>query len=158
MSVQGRDSDRAQVYAAESAAFEGTGYELTVTLDHLVRLAERVATSDWWVVDRIDIRASRSDARSSATRWSGESGPVIHLAGPQMTMATLAHELAHALAGRSQGHGPVYRRAHVDVVGALLGPTPAGWLEESYRLHGLGIGPRSWPDPPPAAPAGPIAL
>jgi hypothetical protein len=158
VSVIRRDGDRAQVYAAESAAFEGTGYELTVAFDELLRLSERVTAGDWWVLGPVEIRASRSDARSSATRWTGEDGPVIHLAGPQMTMATLAHELAHALAGRTHGHDSVYRRAHLDVVGVLLGEVPRVWLEEAYRLHGLRVGHRRWSTPPPPTPRGPIAL
>ena len=40
----------------------------------------------------------------------------IRVAAGQCTSATLAHELAHALAGVDHGHDAVFRAAHVDVV------------------------------------------
>lgn len=152
------DSDRAQVYAAENAAFEGTGYEVTVAFERLVGLAGRLFESSWWPIGAVAVRPARSDASSSTTRWAAGEVPVVRLAAPQLTMATLAHELGHALAGRHHGHDAVFRRAHVDVSTTLLGYEPGEWLVEAYRLHGLGIGCRSWPEPPRTTPVGPIAL
>ena len=54
-----------------------------------------------------------------------------------MTPATLVHELAHALAGVAAGHGPAFRRAHVDLVGYVFGDTEAGWLLDAYAQMGL---------------------
>ena len=152
------DGDRAQVYAAELAAFAGTGFEVSVALDRLVVLAHRLFATPWWPCGTTVIRAARTDARSSTTRWGGGSAPVIRLAEPQLTMATLAHELAHVLAGSGHGHDATFRRAHLDVVGELLGDVQMEWLAEAYRLHGLGIGARTWPAPPDRAAGGPIAL
>lgn len=152
------DRDRAQVYAAELAAFAGTGFEVSVSLERLVELAERLFVAAWWPCGSIEVRVARSDARSSTTRWSAGSGPVIRLAEPQMTMATLAHELAHVLAGSGHGHDATFRRAHVDVTRELLGVTQGEWLVEAYRTHGLGIGERRWPTPPSHRAPGPIAL
>jgi hypothetical protein len=152
------DSDRAQVYAAEFAAFEGTGYEAVVDLDRLVALAGRLFDAPWWPSGVVTVRSARSDAVSSTTRWVPGADPVIRLARPQLTMATLAHELAHVLAGRQHGHDAVFRRAHVDISRTLLGSEPGEWLADAYRLHGLTLGPRRWPEPPVRASSGPIAL
>jgi hypothetical protein len=76
-----------------------------------------------------------------------------------MTPATVVHELAHVLAGVERGHGPSFRRAHVDLVGFAFGDEQAGWLLDAYVAVGLAPGERTWPAPPvrPAA-GGPIAL
>jgi hypothetical protein len=65
-----------------------------------------------------------------------------------MTPATLIHELAHVLAGVAAGHGPVFRRAHVDLAGFAFGDTEAGWLLDAYAAMGLTTGGRHWPTPP----------
>lgn len=158
MTVAGIDHDRAQVYAAELAAFAGTGFEVCVALDRLVELAGRLFAGPWWPCGAIEIRMARSDARSSVTRWVSGSGPVIRLAEPQMTMATLAHELAHVLAGSGHGHDATFRQAHLDVVEDLFGPAQGEWLAEAYRTHGLHIGQRLWPGPPARGGGGAIAL
>ena len=97
--------------------------------------------------DTAIVRA-RSDASSSSTRQRGSDQPVVRLAAPQMTAATVLHELAHVLAGVGAGHGPTFRRAHVDLVGYVLGDTEAEWLLDAYAAVGLEPGARSWPTPP----------
>ena len=144
------DRGREQVYAAELAAYDGTDLEVVVPLDALTALAARVTAGPWWPGPPVAVRASRSDARSSTTR--GRDGfAEIRLAGEQSTPATLVHELAHALAGSGAGHGPRFRRAHVDVAMVAFDVDCAGWLEHAYRDHGLPIGDRSWGEPPAAA-------
>ena len=78
----------------------------------------------------------------------GDATPVVRLAAPQLTPATLVHELAHVLAGVGAGHGPVFRRAQVDLARFVFGDAEAGWLLDSYRAMGLRPGRRAWPDPP----------
>ena len=148
MSDLGPDIGREAVYAAEIAAFEGTCHETLIGFESLVALARTVIESSWWPCGEIAIVRARRDAGSSSTRQRGSGAPVVRLAAPQMTAATLLHELAHVLAGLGSGHGGRFRRAHVDLVGYTLGDLEAGWLLDAYGAMGLEPGPRTWPAPP----------
>ena len=148
------DRGRAEVYAAELAAYDGTDLEAVVAFDELVALAERVTSEAWWPAGRVPVRRARSDARSSATRHNARA--VIHLAGPQMTPATLIHELAHVLAGVAAGHGELFRCAHVDLASFAFGSERGHWLAATYAGAGLSVGTRRWPQPPLAG--APVAL
>lgn len=150
------DHGRADVYAAEIAAFEGTTFEQVSPLDELVRLAQRLYAAHWWPRGQIAVVASRSDALSSSTRQRGDTVPVVRLAAPQMTPATLVHELGHVLAGVGSGHGPLFRRAYVDVATAAFGAEPASWLSEQFAAHDLASCARRWRTPD--VYHGPIAL
>jgi len=103
----------------------------------------------------------RSDARSSATRCSVADGIAheetqIGIAAPQATIATAAHELAHALAGVGCGHDATFRRAHLDVVELITnldrssgrGMVHVDQLKQAYGAVGLAVGKREWPQPP----------
>lgn len=142
------DRDRAQVYAAEVAAFEGTSFETIDSFDSLVVAARRATQAFWWPVPELEIVESRVDARSSTTSWRLGNVPTIRLARPQQTLATLSHELAHVLAGSDAGHGAVFRRAHLDVTSAVIGADGAAWLSDAFVAFGLPIGQRTWPEPP----------
>ena len=132
------DHGRAAVYAAEITAFEGTSYESVAPFEELLGLGRLVTSAAW---------------------WRGSEPLVVRLAAPQMTPATVLHELAHVLAGLDAGHGELFRRAHVDLVGYALGDEPATWLVEAYLGMGLRPGLRRWPSPPVRREAGgPIAL
>ncbi len=153
------DVGREAVYAAEIAAFEGTSYESFRPLEQLVSIAADITASAWWPHGDVAIVAARRDASSSSTRQHAGSDPVVRLAAPQLTEATLVHELAHVLAGVAAGHGPVFRRAHVDLTGAAFGDEPATWLLDAYAAMRLTVGERSWPVPPLTGRAGgPMAL
>ena len=156
--MSGADVGREAVYAAEIAAFEGTSYETVVALDELLVLAELVTSAAWWPCGATDVVKARRDAASSSTRQQGIAAPVVRLAAPQMTPATLLHELAHVLAGLDAGHGERFRRAHVDLVGYAFGDTEAGWLLDAYAAVDLEPGDRSWPAPPVRGAGGAIAL
>jgi putative metallohydrolase (TIGR04338 family) len=151
------DLGREAVYAAEIAAFDGTSHESITDYDELAALARSVTTAAWWPHGPTQVVRARSDASSSSTRQRGQDHPVIRLAAPQMTPATVIHELAHVLAGVGTGHGAEFRRAHVDLVGFALGETEAGWLLEAYASVGLAPGRRTWAEPPVRRP-GAIAL
>ena len=153
------DRGRAEVYAAELAAYEGTDLEEVAAFDELVALADRVMSEAWWPAGRVPVRRARSDARSSATRHTARA--VIHLAAPQMTSATVIHELAHVLAGVAAGHGELFRRAHVDLASFAFGSERGRWLAAAYAGAGLSLGTRRWPEPPlvgVAVALGPIPL
>lgn len=153
------DIGREAVYAAEIAAFEGTAYETLTPFADLLSLAELIATAGWWPHGSIDVVPARADAGSSSTRQRSGGRPVVRLAAPQMTPATVVHEFAHVLAGVGHGHDAVFRRAHVDLAGYALGDEPAGWLIDGYAAMGLEPGSRAWPPPPVRRTAGgPLAL
>lgn len=153
------DVGREALYAAEIAAFDGTSYEVVTDFDELLELVRTVTTAPWWPGDEVAVVRARRDASSSSTRQRGSDAPVVRLAAPQMTPATVLHELAHVLAGVGAGHGEVFRRAYLDLVGFAFGHTEAGWLLDAYAVSGLAPGERRWPAPPAAHGAvGPIAL
>jgi hypothetical protein len=153
------DDGRAAVYAAEIAAFEGTSYEALTPFAELVVLARTITTAGWWPRGDIAVVRARADANSSSARQHGADRPTVRLAAPQMTPATLVHELAHVLAGVGSGHGPAFRRAHVDLAGYAFGETEAVWLLEAYAAMQLAPGPRAWAQPPVRdGRAGPLAL
>lgn len=153
------DIGREAVYAAEIAAFEGTSHESLTPFDDLAALALVIVEATWWPHGPIEVVPARSDAGSSSTRQHGGGRPVVRLATPQMTPATIVHEFAHVLAGVEHGHDEVFRRAHVDLVGFCLGDGPVGWLLDGYAAMGLAPGSRAWPAPPVRRTAGgPLAL
>jgi hypothetical protein len=153
------DHGRAAVYAAEIAAFDGTSYESVTPFDLMRDLGRLVTAAAWWPHGDIEIVPARPDAASSSARQRGSGPPVVRLAAPQMTPATVLHEFAHVLAGLAAGHGPIFRRAHVDLVGYAFGEEPATWLVDAYRGMGLEPGVRRWLAPPiRRETGGPLAL
>jgi hypothetical protein len=162
------DAERSAVYGAELAAFDGTDLETVVGVERLGARLRAVVAGEWWPGPLIDVRAARADARSSTTRCATvPSGgrAVIRFAATQATVATAAHELAHALAGADAGHGPIFRTAYLDVIGVI---TNLDTTDRRHTLHvdqlatafdeaGLMVGERRWPPPPPSA-TGAIAL
>lgn len=160
------DRDRAQVYAAELAAFDGTDLEDVIGVETVAAAISVVVSGSWWPGRRVTVREMRSDARSSATRCAvdGVDAADIGLAATQATVATGAHELAHALAGVEHGHDAMYRRAHLDVVLAMTnldratgrGILHVDQLIRAYAAAGLTVADRTWRPPPPAG--GAIAL
>jgi hypothetical protein len=153
------DIGREAVYAAEIAAFEGTSFESVTLFAELLDLAALIADAEWWPHGEIAVVPARADAGSSSTRQRAGTAPVIRLAAPQITPATVVHEFAHVLAGVAHGHDDVFRRAHVDLVGYALGDDPAVWLLDGYAAMGLQPGRRSWEAPPVRREAGgPVAL
>lgn len=151
---QPRDRDRAAVYAAELAAFDGTDLEDVVPLAVLAERARLVTGSEWWPGPALDVRPARRDARSSTTRCDG-AGATVRIAAGQSTVATLAHELAHALAGAARGHDAVFRQAYLDVVVAVTNAVStdrrrhlhADQLADAFRAAGLAVAGRNWPPP-----------
>jgi len=158
------DADRAAVYAAELSAFDGTDLELVVGLERLSALADELTAGEWWPGPDVVVRPARSDARNSSTRCAAP-GATIRLASGQATVATAAHELAHALVGVGAGHDGRFRAAYLDVVAVVtnLDPTDrrgalhVDQLRIAFAADGLDVASREWPAPPSTI-AGPIAL
>jgi hypothetical protein len=159
------DGDRTAVYAAELAAFEGTDLEQLRPFDQLAELAREMTAGEWWPGPEVRFQRARVDARSSSTRCADRDGATVRLAHRQLTVATVAHELAHALAGGAAGHDAVFRIAYADVVAVITNIVTTDrrrdlhvrQLLEAFGDAGLLVGSRRWPAPP-SATSGAIAL
>jgi hypothetical protein len=136
------------VAAAEERAFGGT--ELDEPIDRRAaeaRLAE-VTGGTWWRCcgPAVTVARPRAGTRSSSARGATDRVE-IQLTEGQLSIATVAHELAHALAGVEHGHDDDFRAAYVDVVTALAGAAPAAALSEALAAMGIAAGRRRWPPP-----------
>jgi hypothetical protein len=153
-----RDCGRAEVYAAEAAAFDGTDLELVRSFEEVSSVIAAVVEGPWWPGPPVQVVAARRNAASSSARTRTDATTVIRLAAEQSTIATAAHELAHALAGPRAGHSPVFLAAYLDVVAVM---TNLDSCDRRHRLHvdqlhdalvtaGLVVCARTWPPPPEA--------
>jgi hypothetical protein len=137
-----------------------------VGFDEVAAAIRDVIDGPWWSGPAVTVRAARSDARSSSARCAaGGESTTISIASDQATIATAAHELAHALAGPEAGHDELFRAAYLDVLAVM---TNRSFVDRRGDLHvrqlrtalagaGLEVGPRRWGEPP-ARTTGPIAL
>ena len=150
------DCSRSEVYAAEVAAFDGTDLESVLPFETIARTIASVVAGEWWPGPPVDVQPARRDAASSSTRSQDGGTVVIRFAAGQLTTATAAHELAHALAGPAVGHSPIFLAAYLDVVEVI---TNVDARDRRRRLHvdqlgrsldaaGLEVGRRWWPAPP----------
>jgi len=143
------DRGRTALAEAEAAAFGGTDLEVERGVDELVARAAQVTSGSWWRAaggPAVTVRPSRSSARSSHARLV-QGAVDVALAPGQRDLATLVHELAHALAGVEHGHDVHFRRALVDVVAVVAGTTSARVLIDALVGFAVPIGPRPWPAP-----------
>jgi len=144
------DRGREAVYAAEEAAFGGTTLDEARPFGVLRARAGSVVNGAWWRRaggPPVELVAARPSARSSSARSGSDGRSVVRLAAGQLDELTVAHELAHLLAGVEYGHDERFRVAHVDVVALLAGSDAARTLGEAYRTFGLELALRPWPPP-----------
>ncbi len=127
------DCGRSEVYAAEAAAFDGTDLEAVVPFEAAAQAIESVVSGEWWPGPPVEVRPARRDAASSSARGLEGGSAVIRLAAGQTTIATAAHELAHALAGPAAGHSPRFLVAYLDVVAVITN------LDSRDRRHHLHV-------------------
>jgi hypothetical protein len=150
------DCGRTELYAAEIAAFDGTDLESVMPFDEVVAVIDAVTGGSWWPAGPVRVVAARRNARSSSAQLLEGSTTVIRLSAEQSTVATAAHELAHALAGPAAGHSAVFLAAYLDVVAVV---TNRNSLDRRHDLHvdqlrraldaaGMVVGQRQWPAPP----------
>lgn len=163
------DIGRAAVYACEIAAFDGTDLESAQPMADIAELVDRVTSGAWWPGPAVRVEAARHGARSSGAHGpvsGGGGAPVrIRVAVGQATVATAAHELAHALAGVGHGHDPLYRCAYLDVIHVITNIDPTDrrgdvhvrQLADAFASAGLTLAGRRWPTPDPSV-GGPIVL
>lgn len=146
------DVGREAVAAAEAAAFDGTSAGDSIQRDDAHRLVEAVVTGAWWrsagpsVVVSVPRRSARSSS-ARAVRSAVDRAVEVRLTDEQLSPATVAHELAHALAGVAHGHDAVYRSAYVDVTSVVAGAAAGAALADAFVRFGLDVAPRSWPSP-----------
>ena len=162
------DVGRTELYACELAAFDGTDLEDGRPFEEVDRTIRSIVQGHWWSGPVVTVRRARAGTVSSATAGSSEfaEAPIeIRLAEGQCTVATAAHELAHALAGVPHGHDGVFRRAYLDVVAMVTNLDPldrrgdihVDQLAAAFAAAGLFVAERQWP-PPDAGTVGAIAL
>lgn len=139
------------VSEAEARAFGGTDAEAILPLAELVQRAAELTTGEWWAesgAPAVTVRPARASARSSRARARPDGAAVVlALADGQLDLATLAHELAHALAGVGHGHDARYRTAAVDVATVLVGLEAGAALAAAFDAFGLDRRARAWPAP-----------
>jgi hypothetical protein len=151
--VTARDDDgRTAVYAAEEVAFGGTDATDDHDIAELAAAAAVLTAGEWWRSaggPHVRVVAARRSAGSSTARAEPVPGAAVdvHVAAGQRTVATLAHELAHALAGVARGHDALFRAAHVDLTALLVGRAAALALTAAYRELGVPAASRAWPSP-----------
>lgn len=144
------DSGREAVNAAEAAAFDGTSAGDPIPRDEAHRLVDAVAAGAWWrsAGPSVVVTVPRRSARSSSARAAvGAHSVEVRLTDEQLSPATVAHELAHALAGVAHGHDAVYRAAYVDATSVVVGASSSAALADAFARFGLDVAPRRWPAP-----------
>ena len=151
------DRHRQAVYDAEDVAFGGTAYDEPLPFADAAELVGAFCATGRWAALGLPVPAvapTRADSSRSYAECDGDA--VLHLAPAGCTVATIAHELAHLLAhrlGRSDdpAHGLAFRRADVDLAGALMGTVAAERLAAAFAGAGLDLGPELDVGPTPCA-------
>jgi hypothetical protein len=157
------------VYAAETVAFGGTDFDVAIPVGDAIALGRSVVTTSWWPGPPVEIVAARSGAWSSSARCRSVDGVRRHqirIAAPQSSSATVAHELAHVLAGPDAAHGASFRRAYLDTVAVVSNldsmsrrrTVHVDQLAAAFAAAGLDVADRRWPAPPPELAGRPIPL
>jgi hypothetical protein len=142
------DRGKVAVAAAEEMAFGGTDLDVPLGRSAVERRVADLTTGPWWrsCGPSVAMATPRRGTRSSSAEH--RTGHVtIRLADEQLTVATAAHELAHALAGVGHGHDAVFRVAYVDVVAVLAGSAHTTALADGFVAMGVAVGDRRWPAP-----------
>lgn len=144
-----RDRHRRQVYVAEELAAENTVLDNHHDAHWLAALVGDVVVSPWWAAagghDRVDVVVNRSAQRSY---WDPQRRR-LSLSPRATTVATVTHELAHALVTDTgpmwrSPHGSEFRGAHVLIRRLVLGYRCAMDLAEVYRQFGLAVDTTPW--------------
>lgn len=146
-----RDADRQRVYDAEDLVFDETLFTEPLGATGVVDLARLVNADRWWVDNGVPFTVSpaRRESLHSSAFVAGDVAR-IRLSIHQEDAATLAHELAHLLAGRHDGgtgHGPLFRAAQLDTVTLVCGTKTAARLGRAYADAALPWSLRCWQDP-----------
>ena len=132
--MTGVDRGRAAVSAAEDMAFGGTGLDLALDRAGVDRALAAITGGPWWSScgPSVTLASPRGGTRSSSARARHDHVEITFAEG-QLTVTTVAHELAHALAGVGHGHDAMFRAAFVDVIAVLAGPDAAADLTGSFH-------------------------
>ncbi len=154
-----RDTHRRASYDAEAAAYDGTAFEVPVGLYALAKLSLGVSRSRWWARAHGGAGPRLRETRPDATHsWASVPRNEIRFCRHGDTVATLGHELAHLVAPDDR-HGPLFRRAQLDLMSMLAGPSAAAALDASFHRARLAVAerPSSWAEPADCGPGGLLA-
>jgi hypothetical protein len=134
-----RDTSKQKTYDAETSAFEDTAFERPVGLWALEQISGLIYKTSWWEKSSLRLTgATIVEAAVTATSSKAVlSANEIRIAYGMDTVATLCHELAHFVC--TDGHGPRFRGAVVELIRMVGGDTDAERLESTYRRHGLSL-------------------
>jgi hypothetical protein len=134
--------------AAEEMAFGGTDLDDLLGREVAERRIAQLTAGPWWRSCGPTVIASAPRGGMRSSRTLDRPGHVgIQLSDEQLNLATVAHELAHALAGIEHGHDATFRAAFVDVVAVLAGAASASMLGEAFDTMRAPAGNRQWPPP-----------
>lgn len=142
----------AAVAAAEAAAFGGTGFDAPISRVELQRAFDSLIAQEWWSACFAGAPPSLTlvtpPARTlTSTARRREGSFEIRVADGQLSRATLAHELAHVLAGLGTRHDALFRRAYVDVASVVGDVVTGEWLAAAFDEVALALAWRRWPAP-----------
>jgi len=138
-----RDTQKSKVYAAERSVFPID--ELNPRYRDLTAcqaLVDRWCASAWfrkrWGVRRVTVTGNGGE-RSSRGGGSGIRMLVTH-----RNQYTIAHEVAHCLAGVHAAHGPLYTRTYLELIRfvGLYGKHDADRLRAAFKAHKVKVAPR----------------
>lgn len=139
------------VAAAEDSAFSGTTIERLVDRAELTARLDAVREGTWWrscfaapPVIRLVVPPERTITSTVRSRHDGFE---LRIADSQRTLSTVAHELAHLLAGLEAAHDARFRAAYVDTATVIAGIAAGEWLAAAFDAAGLDVARRSWPAP-----------
>jgi hypothetical protein len=146
--MTGADRGRTAVSAAEDMAFGGTGVDVALDRAGVDLALATITGGPWWIScgPPVSLAPPRRGTRSSRARARHDQVEITFAEG-QLTLATVAHELAHALAGIGHGHDGVFRAAFIDVIAVLAGSDAADGLADALRAMGVDPAARRWPAP-----------
>lgn len=142
------DRGKSAVSAAEEMAFGGTDLDAPIDRGAAEQRIADITAGPWWrsCGPAVTVSTPRAGIRSSTARACA-GGIGIELSDEQLSLSTVAHELAHGLADTSHGHDATFRAAYVDVVAVIAGAASAEALRQAFAAMGVSIADRRWPAP-----------
>lgn len=135
-----RDTQRQQVYDAESVAFIGTPLVDRISEGEAQASYREVLDSDWWIWRDVEIVSARADMVKHGGKANRNR---VWTSAGKTNRYTVSHELAHVLVARlglhDSGHGAAFRRIHLYTAHAIFGEPYRDLLLQAYTAFELPI-------------------
>lgn len=128
-----RDNQKSRLYAAEDAALEVFGTQMTVEAcqKEVDRITDLRGVRGRWGLR--ELRVVATNGRGGRT-----NGYEIRLGSHAKTVPYICHEVAHCLTpSKYADHGPEFAGVLLHVVRQAMGKEKADALRESFRKHGV---------------------